>query len=256
MKKYIIILILIFIMIYSLNINNEEFTQEVEFLKKDATANFLIADQDGYHKSFNVDDLFARNINNVADYAVKIRNTAVDFTDEQKQKIINSIRQIELLFNRVNYNYFEGSKANKIPWTIGLMSGVQYENGLPHTRHRKIILFSEYVTSCTENELIKLLIHEKIHVYQKMYPSDVKIYLNSNKFSKFAQRKTVMNSRANPDLDEWIYKDFNDVPYYSRYNHMPKNISDVTYYPNNTSGSEHPFEKMAYDLSNELVAKL
>jgi hypothetical protein len=256
MKKYIVILILLFIMIYALNTNNEEFTQDIIFMKKEETSNFLIADQDGYHKTFNVNDLFARNINKVSDYADKIKNTAVDFTEKQKKKITNSIRQIKLLFNHINYNYFEGRKANKIPWSIGLMSGVQYENGLPHTRHHKIILFREYINTCTENELIKLLIHEMIHVYQKMYPSDVKIYLNINKYSKFAKRNTIMNSRANPDLDEWIYKDYNDVPYYSRYNHMPKNISDVTYYPNNTSSSEHPFEKMAYDLSNEMVAKL
>ena len=58
--------------------------------------------------------------------------------------------------------------------------------------------------------------------------------------------------RANPDIDKYLYKKDMDI-YYSRYNDNPNSITDVTYYPINDSTLEHPYEMMAYNLSNKII---
>ena len=50
-------------------------------------------------------------------------------------------------------------------------------------------------------------------------------------------------------MNNKIYKDKNNHLYYSQYNDNPNKITDVTFHPINNSLHEHPFEKMAYDLS-------
>ena len=57
-------------------------------------------------------------------------------------------------------------------------------------------------------------------------------------------------SRANPDLDNWIYKDANNNIYKSYYNDMPSSIEDIKYYPVNNQRFEHPYEKMAIEIES------
>jgi hypothetical protein len=60
----------------------------------------------------------------------------------------------------------------------------------------------------------------------------------------------INNKRANPDMDDKLYMDKDNNIYYSQYNKNPKSIMDVRYFPINESSYEHPFEKMAYEISN------
>jgi hypothetical protein len=101
-----------------------------------------------------------------------------------------------------------------------------------------------------DNQLIKLLIHEKIHIYQKMYPNDVQLYIKLNGFIPIRKREMNDNIRANPDLDNWIYKDKDSNIYKAQYNKEPKTISDVIYYPTDSQLYEHPYETMAITIEN------
>jgi hypothetical protein len=54
-----------------------------------------------------------------------------------------------------------------IPWVLAKINE-NYENGFPHTRLG--IIFLGKLDSMIKTNLIQTLIHEKVHVYQRMYP--------------------------------------------------------------------------------------
>ena len=243
MRKYIIIFIFIFIFIFIVNNlnNNECFENHIIFLTSKQLELILIENSDNYYNTFNNNDMKVRQINSILEYHEKIKNSVTDNNDD---KIITLINKIDHAFESINYPYLDGKKFNKIPWKIGFVKGTEYENGFPHTRNDIIILPIEYPISAN------VLIHEKIHVYQKLYPDDIKKYLDENNFIKYKLSDYL--GRANPDIDKYLYKKDMDI-YYSRYNDNPNSITDVTYYPINDSTLEHPYEMMAYNLSNKII---
>ena len=228
-------------------------TQNIVFLNKNELSSFLIKDKDNYYKSFHEKDLIVRKVSNADEYKEKIRNSTVDFSLYQKEKLLFCVEKLNKTLINVRYPWFDGKKAIQTPWKFGSIDGSDYENGLPHTRSDVIILPQVALDNYSQNELTRLILHEKIHTYQKMYPSDVESYIQHNNYYKFKKRTEILDSRANPDLNEWIYNDSNNNTFIAIYNSNPSNISDVTFYPNNKNNEEHPFEKMAYEMSETIT---
>jgi hypothetical protein len=228
-------------------------TQNIVFLNKNELSSFLINDKDNYYKSFNEKDLTVRKVSNTDEYKEKIRNSTVDFSLYQKEKTMFCVEKLNSMLINVKYPWFDGRKAIQTPWKFGSMNGSDYENGLPHTRDDVIILPQVALNNYSQQELTKLILHEKIHVYQKMYPKDIENYIQHNKYYKFKKRSEIVDSRANPDLNEWVYNDSSNKTFVAIYNSNPSNISDVQFYPNNNSSEEHPFEKMAYEMSETIT---
>lgn len=250
---YICLLILILIIFYFLNINLKkkvEFFNNIFFLDNTELYNILIDDSDNYYKSFYDKDLYSRKIKSIDEYKKLILYSVYNFTDKQKNKIIKCINEANIFFERINLDFLCSKKINEIPWKLGCIKGKLYENGLPHTRNNIIIISYNNIDNYSENKLIKTLIHEKIHVYQKKYINDINIYLVKNNFIKFKKRDKNDNIRANPDLDKWIYMDNDKNIYSALYNSNPKSIEDIIYYPKNNQSFEHPFEKMAIEIEN------
>jgi hypothetical protein len=216
------------------------------FLSKNELENILISDIDNFYSRFYKKDFEVRKINNISEYTSKIKNSVTDFTENEKKYISEMISQINNKFENINLPWLNGKKFNRIIWKLGLISGYEYENGLCHTRNDTIIIQRDKLNY----NFYKTLIHEKVHVYQKMYPEDIEIFLKLNNFKKI--RKTTESDmiRANMDIDEWIYADQNDNEYKAVFNKNPVNIQDVTFSPCNSQICEHPLEKMAIDISN------
>jgi hypothetical protein len=264
-KKYFLILIFIIliigiIFIYSTTINNSKILKKefcmnnIIFLNSNELFEILSADKDNYYKTFLKYDFSTRNIKNIDDYIPKIKESVCNFTDLEKNKVIKSINYINSKLNNLNLPYFDGKLASKIPWKIGLIKGNLYENGYPHTRNDVIILSKNTINAVNmeEDEIDKnftqTLIHERIHIYQKMYPKYVKIYLSQNNFKKIKNRDINDNIRANPDTDLSIYKDGNNIVYKALYKNNPNNIGDINYFYGNSQIYEHPYEKMAIEF--------
>jgi hypothetical protein len=227
--------------------------KNIVFLNKNELSVFLINDKDNYYKSFNKKDFIVRKISNIDEYKEKIRNNTWDFSLSQKEKVIYCVEKLNNMLINVKEPWFDGKKAIQTPWKFGSIIGTDYENGLPHTRNDVIILSQSILENYSQYELIKLILHEKIHIYQKMYPNDIENYIQYNQYYKFKKRSEIVDSRANPDLNEWIYNDPNNKTFVAIYNSNPTNISDVTFYPNNNNNEEHPFEKMAYEMSEKIM---
>jgi hypothetical protein len=241
--NYILFLVLILFL-------QQKPVDSIYFLDKEQLFDLLKNDNDNYYKTFNKNDYKTRNINNINEYINLIKESTTDFTHLEKDKLIRCVEKVNIYFDNIKYEWFDGKKANAILWKIGCVKGKLYENGLPHTRIDTIILSKEHLKTYDDNKLIKLLIHEKIHVYQKMYPNYVQLYIKQNGFIPIRKREMNDNIRANPDLDNWIYKDKDSNIYKAQYKKDPKTIRDVIYYPSDSQLYEHPYETMAITIEN------
>jgi hypothetical protein len=254
---YKITIIILFIILFFYLINNiinkdnyEYFNNNLIFLDKDSLTEILLEDNDNYYKKFYKYDLYARNVKNIEEYKLNIKKSTIDLTKIQKDKIIEVCELINTKIKNIDIDGFDEDKFNKIIWKFGAIKGKLYENGLPHTRNNFIIISDEKVNNYSEEKLTKTLIHEKVHIYQKNYINDIKIYLNENNFIKIKEREKSDNIRANPDLDNFIYHD-NNLVYTAKYNsETPKSVEDIIYNYDYSQSSEHPFEKMAIEIEN------
>jgi len=225
--------------------NYKEENDNIIFLSKNDLENILISDNDNFYSRLYKTDYDVRKINDISEYTSKIRNSVTDFTENEKKYILEIISRINDKFENVNLPWLDGKKFNQLKWKIGLVKGYEYENGLCHTRNDTIIIQRDKLNHNFSNTMI----HEKVHVYQKMYPDDVEIFLKLNNFKKIRKITESDRIRANMDIDDWIYADQNNNEYKAVFNKNPVDIQDVTFSPCNSQICEHPLEKMAIDIS-------
>jgi hypothetical protein len=220
----------------------------VTFLSKDKLT-LLLSTKDAFFESFFDYDYFARQVKTFEEYLPRIAASTSDFTKDEIIKLQKCTSACDHYLQYVNLPGFDGTKASNMVWILGKVQGKLYEDGLPHTRLQKLIVLPQTNINDDENQLIRTLIHEKIHLYQQQYPQDMNVYLNKSNIVKHKKRDYDDFIRVNPDLDNWIYKDvingfvYNKAKYNSKY---PRNILDVE---NTNQLFEHPFEKMAVEIS-------
>jgi hypothetical protein len=251
---FLILLILLLIFLYKSSYTYfEDFNTDynIIFLTKEETSQIITSNSDNYFEKFNNYDLIARNVNSLDEYLEKISDVPYNFTSKQKEIITNCIIKINSnLINKINESWIENNKLLYIPWKIGVIKTLNYEYGLPHTRN-DVIIIPVNIIEFTDS-FANTLLHEKLHVYQKMYPDDFDIYLKENNFNKHQLYiNTNINYRSNPDVDDWIYEKDGKI-YVSEYKQKPKTILDVNFYPKNSYKYEHPREKSVYDLLDKI----
>jgi hypothetical protein len=242
-------LYILFIIVLILLMSYENFTNNnIKILDKKEVVDIIINDEDKYYDKFNKIDLHVRNVSSVKEYKQKIINSPITISTNEKEQIINTINKID----NILYNYkiigFDGKKACQIKWIVGIIDGTNYENGYPHTRSNIIIIPKKIIFS---DNLLKILIHEKVHIYQKTFPKDIEQYLSNNKFKKIQIK--INNKRANPDIDNYTYTDSNNNILSCMYNNNASSIMDVTYYPINNPMYDHPYEYMAYTIEKDIL---
>jgi hypothetical protein len=237
----ITILVALFSIYWSFN--NHTTYPEIEILDKETTAKIIKSNKE-YFNSMHSNDYKVRQITKIEDYYEAIDNSVIDISDKEKSILKEMIDKADNKINGINLKWFDGKKANQLKWKIGFIQGRMYEYGLPHTIKDTIILNRNNLLD--GKDLINTLVHEKVHIYQKAYPEDVKLYLEINRFIPIKEREEKDNIRANPDINNIIYKRDNII-YSTTYNVNPKNILDTKernqYY-------EHPFETMAIEIAN------
>ena len=261
MIKYISIFIFIILIFYftnfllhkyyfNKNIELMENNKNIYFIHTDELYNILKLDEDNYYKTFYNNDFNTRNIKNIDEYINIIKISVYNLTEDEKEKIKKCITDANNRLEKINFNWFNGNKAKELPWIIGCIKGKYYENGLPHTRGNIILLPKEDINKNSIKKLTDTLIHEKVHIYQKTYSDDVEKYINEYNFKILKKRDSNDNIRANPDLNNIIYKDNDNNIYKATYINNPKSIEDIIYSPINQQSYEHPYEKMAIFIEN------
>ena len=170
---------------------------------------------DDYYDSFSPLDLRARGVSSLSEYLKRIESSCFlkkHDSDNAESTIRQCIKQVDwetVIDGRTGYNsWIDMGRLRALPWKIGLIGGdfeKTYEYGLPHTRGDVIIIPGSHCRKGKEDELLDTLIHEQLHVYQKMYPEDFQKYLDFQGFVRHCKRKDIQNVAANPDADEWVY---------------------------------------------------
>jgi hypothetical protein len=215
----------------------------ITFLSKEELCSVIHLDNDNYYSTFSIYDLRARNVTSIDEYKQKSCKAIKELKQNYRKKIENYTRIIDYLLKDISLPWFNGKKAAKIPWKIGYIYNYNCEGGLAHTRGDIIM-----ITRNSLSQLFETLIHEKVHVYQKMYKKDTMKYLDLCGYKKLRKRKDTDRIRANPDIDEWIYKKGNrsyKCVYLSEY---PLSITDVK-----GVDYEHPFELMAEEIEKTII---
>ena len=213
-------------------------------LSAEETASVLRADADGYVRSLSRVDLHARNVRSHQEYINVSANAACDVSDELTSIIYASIRKVDGFLATDPQISISSSKLQNIPWKIAVTRGRKYENGYPHTRF-DIIFIDESIIH--NHDFVATLLHEKVHIYQRLYSREMEAWLAAEGYKRSAHRSSFPLARANPDLDEWIYIDpYTKKEMVALYNsQQPQSISD-TQLSDHTF--EHPYERLAYQI--------
>jgi hypothetical protein len=280
MIYYYILLISILILViltvyYIVHVYNslifDDVNNHLYYMTKDETSLFLEYDDDAYVANLSSIDLYARKAITNSEYINFIKNSAAPFTYSDREILDKCTKIADELLRKVkidsiskeknlNYSkYINYKDIATIKWVISKTSAedsedkiYRYEEGLPHTR-KNIIFLSTKVLNYSEDELIKILIHEKIHIYQRYNEKLFKNIISNMGYTEVSindiSTNTLKYIRANPDLDKKIYKNINDgnlmLCLYS--SDRPNGINDVLI---KDYSSEHPYEKIAYEISD------
>ncbi len=217
---------------------------KVAFLTADDTSLFLKGDSDGYVEQMTPSDLYARKSKDAKEYIQRISKAALSFSEKDKVKIMRCTSIADEFFmksNRKVYAY--------IPWKIALIS-FDYEEGIPHTRS-DIIFISASDVAEDDHRLVSLLIHEKVHIYQRFNRDEVEREIAAMGYQQAPLHNSFQRTRrSNPDINNKMYYDpVTRKPMIFTYtSETPSGINDVSMH---NFEIEHPYEKMAYDIANE-----
>lgn len=228
---------------------NVLYPNKIKFLSKRETSIFIHKDEDKYIASLSPFDLKARNSYSNINYLNKSVLSATDFKIDEKNKLITAIQKADNYLSKINSVYIDNFLIVDISWKFALTNGNTYENGLAHTR-QDVIFLTPYIIEAEFNRLVETLIHEKIHLYQRYYKDKYDVSLYNNGYRIYSKRSDYSLIRANPDLDEYVYKDRNNNIMLGLYKtENPINILDITLYTNNIN--EHPNEEIAYSIARD-----
>ena len=200
MKEYILLFLFIFILLVIsilLNTRNED----AEFVSR-VYMNRCVNESE-YFKIMNNLDLKVRHASSKNDYKTIYVDNLQDFTRDEKYILVTLIKNI-------NINLDQFNKIFSIPWKLTKTSTV-IEMGFPHTIADVIVLSDTFFKLPSQQQLITLL-HEKIHIFQRLYPLEThELITNIWKFEiKQKASKFDEIQRNNPDNNSLTYgmKDF------------------------------------------------
>lgn len=221
----------------------------IQFLTKTQTIK-KIKGNDNYYDTFSKNDWNLRGMRNKEDYLSIIPFCCCDFTEGEKKRLEILCQKADEFFKSLDeiYEWLNGNLLSKIKWKIACIISYKdeykYENENPHTIDDTILLPRTELEN-DDQSLISLLIHEKIHIFQRFYPMYVKKYIKLRQFKKYQKRKVYKKYkkiRANPDVDSYIYERFGRI-YHAIYRKGATSINDIHI---KKLEMEHPYEEMAY----------
>ncbi len=239
--KLLAVAVVVFV-VYLLAKRYEPFQSPPQFITKSEFSSIIQEDKDGFIDGLTDIDLYARKVVDKQQYKDIAMQLTYDFNRKEIKRIkdiVNSIPSKDLSHFGIDKNKWDNIQLK--------FAKSEYEDGYPHTRGDVIVLNSRSM-SRTDDELRDTIIHEKVHIYQKMYPDDIKAYLDKAGFRIARMRGAYPLARANPDLDEYVYADKDGNIHISEYtSNMPSGIWDIT----GSSEMEHPLEMMAYQIAKQ-----
>jgi hypothetical protein len=251
MSPHLIIIFLLFVIVgilVSEQYNFEYFRFEhIHFMSKKELQDFFRNDPDGYFKSFNEINLKAYGYKTIQAYVDAAIKDADDFSEKEKEYLTKEMKRAdEFLKTFDKIPYFPAKKVADIPWKLAKTKHNVYEKGYPHTRLDIIFMPGDILM---DRDIIRTLVHEKVHVFSRLYPDDMQKWNDHNGFKKFNLLKNYPLARNNPDVDGIVYMDKNGKETLAQYRtKYPLSIEEAYYPYGQDYTKEHPNEVLAYKV--------
>jgi hypothetical protein len=214
MIRNIIIIIIVLFLIYFFFFRK---TTSIKYLTFDEFA--TITNSSEYFNNMNNYDLQVRKSKNKNEYFNKYQSGYQTFTMIQKNILLNIVNIIEKKIYK--YNNFKNIK-----WVF-VKIDTDLENSYPHTIENVIVLSNKFFYSSTSSQ-INTIIHEKIHIYQRMYPEYIHILYKNWGFNKVEVDINIDYNRNNPDIK--YYYSYNNNLLIQLYTNNPRELYDSNTY--------------------------
>lgn len=208
-----------------------------------------------YFNRLNKLDLIARKSSSIEHYKSKYKSALSTFT-KQESILLNKL--ITTISTKYTYKY---QRLQTIPWNFIKFKGV--EENFPHTLG-DIIFLPQTFFQMNEQKQIETLIHEKLHIYQRMFPIETSKLITQLGFSIWDKQEKYDNIRSNPDTNAFIYK-YNNIAQAQIYiSNNPTSIKDshikilndsdkLWEFSSEIKQQDHPFEIMACLIAHSIV---
>lgn len=224
---------------------------------------YKVVQDSSYFDNMTALDLVARGARAQKEYKERYIENITEFTSAEKAELAALADEIDRLRST--------KRLTTLKWKFAKLGGA-IENGFPHTLQDVIVLpESFFSTHDTRKQQLTTLVHEKVHVFQRIYPQEVKAFLDMHGFRGPVPPASLPDSllqmrRNNPDIAGY-YKKNNMIPLQVYNNTSPRSLqdsrvvlydtstreiknSDATYtFPSYISQTEHPYEVMAVAVS-------
>lgn len=254
----------------SVSFENGKNDKHLNYMSYEETVRFLESDEDRYVAKLSPIDLYARKVSSKEEYINIIKGEATHFNKGDKLILDKCTKKADELLRNININtissesnldyskYLNYKDIANIKWVLAITrndNGSKYEDGLSHTR-KHVIFLSQDVLNYSEDEIIKLLIHEKIHIYQRQNEALFKTIIYNMGYAESTDGQEISQDklryvRSNPDVNNKIYKSIHTgelmICLYT--SDKPKNINDIII---EKYSMEHPYEKIAYEISEHI----
>ena len=240
---------LIFIVLWFIYSNKYElfYQNKPYFMSKDETISYFKEDRDNYVSNLSDLDIIALKSSSKQDYINKIVTDARDFTDEEKKILIRACAEADKFL----YNYLSniipeinGKKIADMEWVLSKTEGKWYEAGYPHTRENIIFITTDVIH---HREVARIMIHEKMHVFERLYPEEIEEWLKVTGYKKHSLLKDYPMARSNPDVNGIVYVNKDGCKTLAEFkNKNPSGIDDANYPCGRDWKHEHPYEHLAY----------
>jgi hypothetical protein len=216
------------------------------FLTQQQTMDFLISDSDGFGKRLNKANLEANGVFNQQDLFDKWSSSARSWTPEEIEKLKRVAHIVDYIINSKLEDPFK-AQMQSIKWQFAKTIHPYYLDGLPHTRADIIFLTEKTVATSEDQELARILLHEKSHLWSRKYEEEMRGWIEKNGFKAMVPVHKDPIQRHNPDINEWLYQDKQGRSLGVRYNsETPRDLSDTKGAYDKTL--DHPYEQFAYNI--------
>lgn len=206
-----------------------------------------------YFSRLNDLDVKARGASSVDDYIQKYKANIQKFS-KHEQKHINKLVDV------ANIKIEPYKNIKTLPWCIAKFSHV--ENNFPHT-HGDIIFIPDGFLSMPFDDQVEVLIHEKVHVFQRIFTIETNKLLDMIGFKPYGPQSSIKNIRTNPDTNSFLYK-LNDTVQAQLYStDNPSSIIESSVVvihgdkqwdiPSTIKQADHPYEIMACTVSQLIM---
>lgn len=247
------VILIIIIVICGLKCKQEPYKLKsmVNFLSLKQTKHLLNTDFDGYASSLNLANLKACGASDFPDLISKWSGSSMGWSEPLKEKIEQAIKLVQKAIDtRAIYLPPTAKQLTDIEWNLACTLHPYYLDGLPHTRGDIIFLTDKVISQTSVKTLAGILLHEKIHIWQRKFPEDMKAWIAQKGFEATHRVFDDSLERSNPDTDGKVYKDshgnYLGVKFTST---TPLDLFAVDYSPS----KDHPFEQMAHEIQKWIV---